>query len=45
MTNIDDYLRFYVPLKNISFMETSPGCKIRPMLGAQGLSAGREHLL
>jgi hypothetical protein len=41
-----DYFRFYIPLKNFSLMETSPlsvkGAKFRPMLGAQGLWAGRD---
>jgi hypothetical protein len=48
--NIDyliDYLRFYVPLKNISLIWIRHHCrwraaKFRPMLGAQGLWAGRD---
>jgi hypothetical protein len=40
-----DYLRFYVPLKNFSLIWKRHHCrwmaaKCRPMLGAQGLSAG-----
>jgi hypothetical protein len=40
-------LRFYVPLKNISLMWRRHHCrwraaKCRPMLGAQGLLAGRD---
>ena len=42
-----DYLRFYVPLKNISLVWRRHHCrwraaKFRPMLGAQGLWAGRD---
>jgi hypothetical protein len=42
-----DYLRFYVPLKNISLLWRRHHCrwraaKFRPMLGAQGLWAGRD---
>jgi hypothetical protein len=42
-----DYLRFYVPLKNISLIWRCHHCrwraaKFRPMLGAQGLWAGRD---
>jgi hypothetical protein len=42
-----DYLRFYVPLKNISLIWRRHHCrwraaKFRPMLGAQGLWAGRD---
>jgi hypothetical protein len=41
-----DYLRFYVPLKNFSLTWTCHYCrwravKVRPMLGAPGLWAGR----
>jgi hypothetical protein len=41
-----DYLRFYVPLKNISLIWIRHHCrwraaKFRPMLGAKGLWAGR----
>jgi hypothetical protein len=44
---IIDYLLFYVPLKNISFIWRRHHCrwraaKFRPMLGAQGLWAGRD---
>jgi hypothetical protein len=43
-----DYLRFYVPLKNFSLIWRRHHCRWRaakfgPMLGAQGLSAGRDH--
>jgi hypothetical protein len=42
-----DYLRFYVPLKNFSLIWRCHHCrwratKFRPMLGAQGLWAGRD---
>jgi hypothetical protein len=42
-----DYLRFYVPLKNFSLIWRRHHCpwraaKSRPMLGAQGLWAGRD---
>jgi hypothetical protein len=42
-----DYLRFYVPLKNFSLVWRRHHCrwraaKFRPMLGAQGLWAGRD---
>jgi hypothetical protein len=42
-----DYLLFYVPLKNISLIWRRHHCwwraaKFRPMLGAQGLWAGRD---
>jgi hypothetical protein len=42
-----DYLRFYVPLKNISLIWRRHHCrwraaKFRPMIGAQGLWAGRD---
>jgi hypothetical protein len=42
-----DYLRFYVPLKNISLIWRCYHCrcraaKSRPMLGAQGLWAGMD---
>jgi hypothetical protein len=42
-----DYLRFYVPLKNFSLIWRRHHCrwraaKFRPMLGAQGLRAGRD---
>jgi hypothetical protein len=42
-----DYLRFYVPLKNFSLLWRRHYCrwraaKFRPMLGAQGLWAGRD---
>jgi hypothetical protein len=44
-----DYLGFYVPLKNISLIWRRHHChcrwraaKFRPMLGAQGLWAGRD---
>jgi hypothetical protein len=42
-----DYLRFYVLLKNFSFIRRRHHCrwraaKYRPMLGAQGLWAGRD---
>jgi hypothetical protein len=42
-----DYLRFYVPLKNISLVWRRHhyrwrAAKFRPMLGAQGLWAGRD---
>jgi hypothetical protein len=42
-----DYLGFYVPLKNISLIWRRHQCrwravKFRPMLGAQGLWAGRD---
>jgi hypothetical protein len=42
-----DYLRFYVPLKNISLIWRRHhyrwrAAKFRPMLGAQGLWAGRD---
>ena len=42
-----DCLRFYVPLKNISFIWRRHHCrwraaKFRPMLGAQGLWAGMD---
>jgi hypothetical protein len=42
-----DYLRFYVPLKNLSLIWRHHHCwwraaKFRPMLGAQGLWAGRD---
>jgi hypothetical protein len=42
-----DYLRFYVPLKNFSLIWRRHHCwwraaKFRPMLGAQGLWAGRH---
>jgi hypothetical protein len=42
-----DYLRFYVPLKNISIIWRRHHCrwraaKFRPMLGVQGLRAGRD---
>jgi hypothetical protein len=42
-----DYLRFYVPLKNISLVWRHHHCwwraaKFRPMLSAQGLRAGRD---
>jgi hypothetical protein len=42
-----DYLRFYVPLKNISLIWRRHHCrwraaKFRPLLGAQGLWAGRD---
>jgi hypothetical protein len=42
-----DYLRFYVPLKNFSLIWGRHHCrwraaKFRPMLGAQGLWAGRD---
>jgi hypothetical protein len=42
-----DYLRFYVPLKNFSLICRRHHCrwraaKFRPMLGAQGLWAGRD---
>ena len=42
-----DYLVFYVPLKNISLIWRRHHCrwraaKFRPMLGAQGLWAGRD---
>jgi hypothetical protein len=42
-----DYLQFYVPLKNISLIWRRHHCrwraaKFRPMLGAQGLWAGRD---
>jgi hypothetical protein len=42
-----DYLRSYVPLKNISLIWRRHNCwwwaaKFRPMLGAQGLWAGRD---
>jgi hypothetical protein len=42
-----DYLRFYVPLKNFSLTWRRHHCrwrapKFRPMLGAQGLWAGRD---
>jgi hypothetical protein len=42
-----DYLRFYVPLKNFSLIWRRHHCrwraaKFRPMLGAQGLWAGRD---
>jgi hypothetical protein len=45
---INDYLRFYVPLKNISLIWRRHHCrwraaKFRPMLGAQGLWAGRDR--
>jgi hypothetical protein len=41
------YLRFYVPLKNISLIWRRHHCrwraaKFRPMLGTQGLWAGRD---
>jgi hypothetical protein len=41
------YLRFYVPLKNLSLLWRRHHCrwraaKFRPMLGAQGLWAGRD---
>jgi hypothetical protein len=44
---IDYYLRFYVPLKNISLIWRRHHCrwraaKFRPMLGAQDLWAGRD---
>ena len=43
----NDYLRFYVPLKNISLIWRRHHCrwraaKFRPMLGAQGFWAGRD---
>jgi hypothetical protein len=43
-----DCLRFYVPLKNFSLIwrrhhYRSRAAKFKPMLGAQGLSAGRDH--
>jgi hypothetical protein len=43
----DDYLRFYVPLKNFSLIWRRHHCrwraaKCRPMLSAQGLWAGRD---
>jgi hypothetical protein len=42
-----DYFQFYVPLKNISLIWRRHHCrrrasKFRPMLGAQGLWAGRD---
>jgi hypothetical protein len=42
-----DYLRFYVPLKNFSLILRRHHCrwraaKFRPMLGAQGVWAGRD---
>jgi hypothetical protein len=42
-----DYLRFYVPLKNFSLIWRRHHCrwratKFRPLLGAQGLGAGRD---
>jgi hypothetical protein len=42
-----DYLRFYVPLKNFSLIWRRHYCrwraaKFRPLLGAQGLWAGRD---
>jgi hypothetical protein len=42
-----DYLQFYVPLKNFSLIWRHHHCrwraaKFRPMLGAQGLWAGRD---
>jgi hypothetical protein len=42
-----DYLRFYVPLKNFSLICRRHHCprraaKFRPMLGAQGLWAGKD---
>jgi hypothetical protein len=42
-----DYLLFYVPLKNVSLIWRRHHCrrraaKFRPMLGAQGLWAGRD---
>ena len=42
-----DYLQFYVPLKNFSLIWRRHHCrwraaKFRPMLGAQGLWAGRD---
>jgi hypothetical protein len=42
-----DYLRFYLPLKNFSLIWRRHHCrwraaKFRPMLGAQGLWAGRD---
>jgi hypothetical protein len=42
-----DYLRFYVPFKNISLIWRRHHCrsraaKFRPMLGAQGLCLGRD---
>jgi hypothetical protein len=42
-----DYLRFYVPFKNFSLIWKRHHCqwrpaKLRPMLGAQGLWAGRD---
>jgi hypothetical protein len=42
-----EYLRFYVPLKNFSLIWRRHQCrwraaKFRPMLGAQGLWAGRD---
>jgi hypothetical protein len=43
--NIDDYLRFYVPLKNFSLIWRRHhwrAAKFRPMPGAQGLWAGRD---
>jgi hypothetical protein len=44
---IIDYLQFYVPLKNFSLIWRRHHClwraaKFRPMLGAQGLWAGRD---
>jgi hypothetical protein len=45
--NMIDYLQFYVPLKNFSLIWRCHyyrwrAAKFRPMLGAQGLSAGRD---
>jgi hypothetical protein len=47
LARIIDHLRFYVPLKNISLIWRRhhfqwSAAKIRPMLGAQGLWAGRD---
>jgi hypothetical protein len=47
MHGLIDYLRFYVPLKNFSLIWRRHHCrwraaKFRPMLGAEGLWAGRD---
>jgi hypothetical protein len=47
LTGLIDYLRFYVPLKNFSLIWRRHHCrwragKVRSMLGAQGLWAGRN---
>jgi hypothetical protein len=47
-TELIDYILFYVPLKNLSLIWRNHhyrwrAVKFRPMLGAQGLRAGRDH--